>query len=107
MKLTMHPLAWAAAALFLAASPAQATVACSAVALDAKSAGIPLFAAPSETAATLGQVPTGDLLLYPDPALAPNEAEGWAWVRHDPTQEDIWQSGQYGWVRTGNLADCG
>ena len=43
----------------------------------------------------------------PDDVLAPIHADGWIWVRHDITQEDIWQSGIYGWMKPENTTDCG
>ena len=89
------------------ASDAQATIACtvSSTAKNAKGAG--LLEAPDETALILRWIPSGDLVFFPDQSLAPINTEGWAWVRHDETQTDIWQSGEFGWIDADNLTDCG
>lgn len=95
-------------AVFLAtASTAQATVACSVVSDTDDTNPIGLFSDPDPTAPRLREIPLGDLVEYPQEELAPTQAEGWAWVRHDITQDVIWQTGLFGWIQTSNIADCG
>ena len=93
-------------ALALGGVEAQASVACSVLAADEDQVA-KLYEAPSLEAPLLREVPLDDLVLLPQADLAPIQAAGWVWVRHDPTQQDIWQSGDYGWVPEGLLADCG
>lgn len=93
-------------ALALGGVEAQASVACSVLVADGAQAA-KLYEAPSLEAPLLREVPLDDLVVFPQADLAPTQAAGWAWVRHDPTQQDIWQSGDYGWVPEDLLADCG
>lgn len=86
---------------------AFATIACSATASDGIAEAIPMFDRPNANANPLREIPVDDLVVYPQEDLAPQQVEGWAWVRHDPKQSDIWQSGDYGWLRTIHLTDCG
>ncbi|MEQ9693431.1 hypothetical protein [Shimia sp. SDUM112013] len=86
---------------------AEASVACTVLNNSVTETTVTLYAAPDAAAAPLRQVPSGDLVLYPQADLAPKQAAGWAWVRHDKTQRDIWQSGLYGWMPLENLTDCG
>ncbi len=92
---------------FLTGTSAQATVGCEIVTGDKGSISVPLFQHPDETSDILGMIPIGDIVRWPDSDFAPTQAEGWTWVRHDPTQENIWQSGPHGWVRSETLANCG
>jgi len=93
-------------ALVLDGVEARASVACSVLAADGDQTA-KLYVTPSLEAPLLREVPLDDLVLYPHADLAPTQAAGWAWVRHDLTQRDIWQSGDYGWVPEDLLADCG
>lgn len=68
---------------------------------------IPLYALPDAASDVIRNVPVGDLMLYPQQELAPQQSEDWIWVRHDISQEDIWQGGEFGWVRPDNLTICG
>ncbi|AVX04982.1 hypothetical protein MXMO3_02470 [Maritalea myrionectae] len=94
--------------LFLAMpSAAHATEACAITSNIEGATGVTLYAAPDDTSQVIREIPLDDLVLYPNEELAPAQHEGWVWVRHDTTQEDIWQCGEYGWVRIENLTDCG
>ena len=94
--------------VFLAiASTAQATVACSVVSDAENITSVSLFSEPDDASTRLRDMPLGDLVEYPQEELAPTQAEGWAWVRHDITQDVIWQTGMFGWIRIENIADCG
>lgn len=93
--------------LLAMASAAQATVGCAVVSDEVEAKSVKLYEAPDDGSAPLREVPLGDLVLYPDTELAPMQAQGWVWVRHDITQQAIWQSGIYGWMRVENIADCG
>lgn len=96
------------AGLFFAmASAAQATVGCSVISDVAGVEYVDLYSEPDDSAAITREIPLGDLVLYPADDLAPQELEGWVWVRHDATQESIWQSGEYGWMKSENISDCG
>ena len=64
-------------------------------------------AAPDDGAEILRAVPVNDLVLYPQQELAPEQVEGWAWVRHDPEQENIWQGGDRGWMQLVYMTTCG
>ncbi|MGR3616253.1 MAG: hypothetical protein ACU0BB_09440 [Paracoccaceae bacterium] len=86
---------------------AMATVACTATAKDPGTQSIPLYALPDAASDVIRNVPVGDLMLYPQQELAPQQSEDWIWVRHDISQEDIWQGGEFGWVRPDNLTICG
>lgn len=92
---------------FALASAAQATEACAVIAVSADATGVSLYAIPDDTSEIIRDVPLDDLVLYPNEDLAPGQYEGWVWVRHDATQEDIWQCGEYGWMRLEHLTDCG
>ena len=85
---------------------ASATVACS-VSGDAADGGAGLYRSADPAAKVIRTVPAGDLVFLPDESLAPALAEGWAWIRHDVTQSDIWNSGDYGWMKSESLAECG
>ena len=89
------------------ASGAQATIACTVSSTTKNGKGAGLFETPDEAAFILRLIPEGDLVFFPDQSLAPINTEGWAWVRHDETQTDIWQSGEVGWIDADNLTDCG
>jgi hypothetical protein len=101
LKIVGLCFAWAAG------SAAHATIACQIV-VDPKGVGVaPLFVDAVETAEVIRNLPADDLVFYVDEDLAPRKVEDWFWVRHDVTQEDIWQSGEFGWVRSENIGDCG
>lgn len=89
------------------ASAAQATVACAVVSSVSGARGADMVSEPGEGSDVIREIPLGDLVLFPQQDLSPTEAEGWVWVQHDITQEDIWQSGIFGWMREENLSDCG
>ncbi len=106
----MRPLIIAAISvgtLLVINTTAYATVGCEVVALDAKSASARLHRLPDATSNVLRAIAVGDIVFYPDADLAPQQAEGWVWVRHDITQQDIWQSGIYGWMMNETIAACG
>lgn len=86
---------------------ANATIGCQVVALDAKDASAGLYQAPDGSAPILSRIPLGDIVFYPDNDLAPRQAQGWVWVRHDSTQQDIWNNGVYGWMRVETIDICG
>lgn len=96
----------AAVACTMVGTTALATVACSVVP-EVGAEAVPMYSAPEMTSDIVRAVPIGDLVLYPQAELAPEQAVGWAWVRHDPTQDDIWQSGDYGWIPEEQLDLCG
>ena len=84
-------------AVFLAmTSSAQATVACSVLASAGGVESARLYSDPDAASEILRDIPLDDLVLYPDVERAPQQIEGWVWVRHDITQEAIWQAGLYG-----------
>ncbi|WP_170476490.1 hypothetical protein [Ruegeria arenilitoris] len=95
--------------VFLCSTPlaAGATVACTVSSNAAAVEVIDLFAFPVATSEVLRKIPVGDLVLFPDQSLAPAQAEGWTWVRHDKTQANIWQSGTFGWIAANSLTECG
>lgn len=95
------------ASLLALSSGANATVACSVVSEKEGKSDVALYALPDGASEILHLVPVGDLVVYPQSDLAPSQAEGWAWIRYDPTQEDIWHSGTEGWMIETTLADCG
>lgn len=98
----------ASVSVFLAmTSAAHATIGCSAVSNVAGAAGVNLYHGPDDASGIMREIPLGDIVQYPQADLAPTQAEGWVWVRHDITQEVIWQSGIYGWMRIENISDCG
>ncbi|MDP2517535.1 hypothetical protein [Shimia thalassica] len=80
---------------------AHAALACS-VMKDAA-----LYELPTEQSAIIRIVPAQDLVQFPQQDLAPEQVEDWYWVKHDPTQEDIWQGGDPGWMQIAILNDCG
>ena len=90
----------------IAPSIVAATVACSVFATG-KGASVDLLEQPEDMSTALRAVPAGDLVFFATQELAPTQKAGWIWVRHDKTQEDIWQAGIYGWMREENLIDCG
>lgn len=96
-----------ACAILGASHAAQATIGCQVVALDAKDASARLYQRPDDGSEVLRRVTLGDIVFYPDDSLAPDRVQGWAWVRHDISQEDIWQSGIYGWMRVETIDTCG
>lgn len=94
--------------LFLAlTSAAHATIACSAIAVETSAKSARLYFEPDETSPVMRDVPLNDLVMYPDTDLAPTQAEGWAWVRHDISQADVWQDGLYGWMKLEDMSECG
>ncbi|WP_085907521.1 hypothetical protein [Kiloniella majae] len=105
-----HPLRFAASiSIFLAiTSPAHATVGCTVTSSTAEAEIANLYHAPNETSEIIREIPQGDIVLYPAQELAPMQVDDWAWVRHDITQEDIWTSGIYGWMKSENISEhCG
>jgi hypothetical protein len=94
-------------AVLAVTSTAHATVGCTVVSDEEGAVSVNLYAAPEETSEIVREVPTGDIVDYPDEDLAPAQAEGWAWVGHDATQETIWQIGDFGWMRIENISECG
>jgi len=88
-------------------SPALATVGCSVSSEAIASKSVSLYSDPVDTSKVIREIPLGDIVLYPQADLAPAQADGWVWVRHDISQEEIWQSGVYGWVMVENISDCG
>ena len=97
---------WVAFMVAFGSTGAKASVACSVLATDGEKAA-KLYLTPALESPLLREVPMGDLVLYPQADLAPSQADGWAWVRHDPSQKDIWQSGDFGWIPEDRLTDCG
>jgi hypothetical protein len=92
---------------FSITSAAQATIACSVVSDEAEVESVNLYSDPDPTSGIVREIPVDDLVMYPESTLAPKQTEGWVWVRHDSTQEDIWQCGVYGWIKIENISDCG
>jgi len=98
----------ASVGVFLAmASAAHATIGCSVISGVDGAVSVHLYQDPDTGSEVLREIPLSDLVLYPQEEFAPTQAEGWVWVRHDITQESIWQSGIYGWLRIENILDCG
>ena len=96
----------AGAVVFLCiSSPTFATVGCSAS--SSQSESVTLYSGPGETGTIIREIPLGDIVLLPDEDLAPAQADGWVWVRHDETQDAIWQSGVFGWLKAEAISDCG
>lgn len=93
------------------ASPAFATVGCSVSSASASTSAtlksVKLYSSPEDGSKVIREIPVGDIVLYPGEDLAPSQADGWAWVRHDFGQLDIWQSGKFGWMAVENISDCG
>lgn len=89
------------------ASPAFATVGCSVSSASATLESVKLYSSPEDGSEVIREIPVGDIVLYPSEDLAPAQADGWAWVRHDFGQLDIWQSGKFGWMAVENISDCG
>lgn len=92
---------------FAVTSAAHATVACKVISSTAGAKNANLYSDPDDVSEIIREIPLGDLVRYPDDDLAPIHADGWIWVRHDITQENIWQSGIYGWMKPENTTDCG
>ncbi|WP_120497942.1 SH3 domain-containing protein [Kiloniella sp. EL199] len=106
----VHPLHFAVSmSIFLATtSQAQATVGCTVIANTTEAENANLYLAPNETSEIIREIPQGDIVLYPDQELAPEQTDNWIWVRHDMTQKDIWTNGIYGWMKTENISEyCG
>ncbi|MFD2204605.1 hypothetical protein [Kiloniella antarctica] len=95
--------------IFLAiTSPAHATVGCMVKSNTAGAESANLYNAPDNTSETIREIPQGDIVLYPAQELAPVQTNDWVWVRHDITQEEIWNSGIYGWMKPENISEnCG
>ena len=106
MKLTVFYIA-SIAVLLTTTFAAHATVGCTVISGEKGAAGVSLFAKPSDKAEVLHEIPLGDIVRWPDEDFAPTQAEGWAWVMHDITQETIWQNGTPGWLRVENMTLCG
>jgi hypothetical protein len=106
MKKAFHLVANILVFIALATS-AHATVGCTIVSQTVGATTAPLFQDPDETSDILRDIPLGDIVRYPDSDFAPSQAEGWLWVRHDITQESIWQSGIFGWTKEENTSICG
>ncbi len=105
-----HPLRFAASiSVFLAiTSPTHATVGCKVIANKAEAENANLYHAPNETSEIIREIPLGDIVLYPAQELAPQQTNNWIWVRHDITQEEVWTSGIYGWMKPENISEfCG
>lgn len=104
----LNSVLWATIGIhFCMACPAVATVGCSATSNEATVKTVKLFSDPNDTADVLREIPLGDIVMLPDEGLAPSNREGWVWVRHDISQQAIWQSGVYGWVMAETISDCG
>ncbi|MEM7076374.1 MAG: hypothetical protein AAGA28_19685 [Pseudomonadota bacterium] len=103
------PLVACLVALCGAPSIAAATVACAVTASagDARTDRVPLYADPDAASQVIRDIAVGDLVFYPDASLAPSDAPGWVWVRHDVSQTGIWQSGEYGWLKRAHIEMCG
>lgn len=98
----------AGVSVFLAmTSVAQATIGCAVTSNAAGTENANLYFEPDDASGITREIPLGDLVQYPQQDLAPAQADGWVWVRHDITQEILWQSGIYGWMRVENISDCG
>lgn len=89
------------------ATPAFATVGCTVTSPTDQTAPAALYSKPQSTAPILRTISPGDIVFLPQADLAPAQKDGWAWVRHDATQQDIWQSGIYGWLPATALSECG
>lgn len=89
------------------ASPAFATVGCSVLSTTIGQDSVTLYSDPDDMSIVVREIPVGDLVLYPEADLAPAKADGWVWVRHDLTQLEIWQSGEFGWMKIENISECG
>ncbi len=94
-------------ALLAFTTSAQATVGCTIVSQIVGATTASLYQDPDDTSQILREIPLGDIVRYPDTDFAPSQAESWLWVRHDITQESIWQSGIYGWIKEENASICG
>ena len=89
-------------------APAHATVGCTVMSNKAGAETVNLYLQPDDTSGVLSEIPLDDIVLYPVQELAPEHADNWVWVRYDSTQEDIWNSGIYGWMRPEDISDfCG
>lgn len=98
----------ASVSVFLAmTSVAQATVGCAVTSGTAGTENANLHSDPDDASRIIREIPPGDIVQYPQQDLAPAQADGWVWVQHDITQEALWQSGIYGWLKVGNISDCG
>ncbi|MEJ8473446.1 hypothetical protein [Roseibium algae] len=86
---------------------ANSTIACSIISNVQGAESIGLYRLADETSGIIRKIPLGDLVEYPAEDLAPTQAEGWAWVRHDINQDVIWQTGVYGWMKIESISDCG
>ena len=96
------------AGLFLAlATGAHASIGCVAFTDEAGAESVNLYESPGDASRIIREIPLGDIVQYIDPSLGPIKAEGWVWVRHDITQDTIWQSGEFGWMKVDNTVDCG
>lgn len=99
----------ASVSIFLAmTSAAHATVGCTITSRVAGIENVNLYYDPNDASEVKREIPLGDIVQYPAQDLAPVQADDWVWVRYDPTQEIIWNSGIYGSMRPENISDfCG
>lgn len=98
----------ASISVFLAmTSVANATIGCAVTTNAAGTESANLYFDPDDASGIMRVIPLGDIVQYPEQDLAPTQADGWVWVRHDITQETLWQSGIFGWMRVENITDCG
>lgn len=88
-------------------SAAHATIGCAVVSSQADADSVNLHSDPDDSSEILRKIPLDDIVLYPQSELAPAQADGWVWVRHDINQDAIWQKGIYGWLSVENISDCG
>lgn len=94
--------------LFALSTAAHATVGCDVVSPIHGAKSVNLYTEPSDTSEVIREVPLGDIVLYPAQELAPHKSDTWVWVRHDASQENIWNSGAYGWMKPDNMGEyCG
>ena len=83
----------------------HATFACTVVAVEGETGPVWLYSEPDKSSEQIRELPVGDLVNYPNTDF--EQKEGWVFVRHDPSQEDIWQGGDPGWVPRANVTTCG
>jgi hypothetical protein len=99
----------ASVGIFLAmTSAANATIGCAVTSSVVGAESANLYHGPDDASGIIREIPLGDIVQYPAQELAPVQVDDWIWVRHDITQEVIWNSGIYGWMRPENISDfCG
>ena len=85
-----HHFAASLSILLAMTSAAHATVGCTVASLEVGAERANLYYDPDDASKVIREIPLGDIVRYLDEELAPVEVEGWVWVRHDITQEDIW-----------------